>query len=163
VVSKCTVFESVTGIENTGSTTTTNTIIDNTIVNCSGSGITFVAGLTARQITTGNHITGCGGFGINWNGAVCPKMISHNRFRDNLSGDVSGGGDWVEGSSFGNITSDDTDADDFTDSANDNYSLLVTAPAVTAGLGYRNPIGAHGAGSFGSSGGPSETSHTFIG
>ena len=152
---KNTIFECTTGIAVTVTTAIVQ-IIDNTIVNCTGEGIDIVTATTAQSRIKGNHITGCGGYGIDYNTSTCPKDLGHNRFRDNTSGNINGGGDWEEGTSISNVTSDDTDADDFTDQANDNYALKTTSPAITAGVGYRNPIGASGAGSFpaGGGGGP---------
>jgi hypothetical protein len=149
---KNTIYECTTGIAVTAISAILK-ILDNTIVNCTGDGIDVAAANTAHHKIKGNHITGSGGYGIDFNGATSPKELGHNRFRDNTSGNINGGGDWEEGTSVSNITSDDTDATDFTDQANDNYSLLTTAAAITAGVGYRNPIGASGAGSFGSGGG----------
>ena len=151
---KNTIYECTTGIAVT-LTTASVTILDNTIVNCTGDGIDIVTATTAHQRIKGNHITGSGGYAIDYNTSTSPKDLGHNRFRDNTSGNINGGGDWEEGVSVSNVTSDDTDALDFTDQGNDNYSLLTTAAAITAGVGYRNPIGASGAGSFGSGSGGS--------
>lgn len=149
---KNTIYGCVNGIHVDSSSASPN-ILDNTIVNCTGDGILLTTGTTETITIMGNHITGNGGYGINYQTSTCVKKLGFNRFRDNTSGSISGGGDWEEGTSVNNVTSDDTDETDFADQANDNYSLLNTAPAITAGVGYRNPIGAHGASSFGGSGG----------
>lgn len=147
-----TIYESAIGIQIDATNAQCN-IINNTIANCTGDGIQFTTGTTTAVTIIGNHITGSGGYGINYQTSTCVKQLGGNRFRDNTSGPINGGGDWEEGTSINNVTSDDTDAIDFADQANDNYSLLNTAPAITAGVGYRNPIGAHGASSFGAGGG----------
>lgn len=152
-----TIYECTDGISFT-STTATVTFTNNTIVNCTGDGIDIISTATGSIRVIGNHITGSGGYGVNLNAAVCEKMFGWNRFRDNSSGNISVTDDWVEATSVLNITSDPgggsvaaNDALEFTGPSNDNYSLLTTAAAVVAGVGYRNPIGAHGPGSFGSS------------
>ena len=147
-----TLYESVNGIAVTA-TNVRVVIIGNTIVNNTGDGIDIVTSTTVPHVIIGNHITGNGGWGIDFNTSTCQKILGWNRFRDNTSGAVNGGGDWETGTSVFNVTSDDTDAIDFTDQANDDYSLLNNAPAILSGIGYRNPIGAHGAGSFSVSGG----------
>ena len=142
-VTKCTIYESTTGIASTSNLIAT----DNTIVNCTGNGIDIGTGNTNVCRIVNNHITGCV-YAIELNTTGAGNHIAHNRFRDNTSGDIHGGGNWEEGTSVHNVTSDDTDATDFTSQSTGDYSLLVTAAAVTAGTGYRNAIGAHGPGSF---------------
>jgi len=147
----CTAYESVIGIElvTTGGTGTQFSVINNTVANCSGNGIDIAsASISGCSRVCGNHVTGNGGFGIDFNASVSVKHMGKNRFRDNTSGATSGSDDYETATSVLNVTSDDTDALDFTDQANDNYTLLTTAAAITAGVGYKNPIGAHGAGSF---------------
>lgn len=120
------------------------TIISNTIANCSGDGINIITASTGFHTIVGNHITGNGGYGINFNTSTCVKLLGFNRFRDNTSGNVSGGGEWEEGTSQANVTSDDTDADDFTDATTDDYSLVAGAPATSKNVGYLIDIGANG-------------------
>tara|TARA_R110000868_G_scaffold63328_1_gene191300 strand:+ start:28 stop:1185 length:1158 start_codon:yes stop_codon:yes gene_type:complete len=147
----CTIFESTIGVAIAASQTLV--VINTTIANCTGDGIDVAAAVILPIRIINCHITGNGGYGVDWNAATCAKTTINNRFRDNTSGDQSVTDDWIEGTSVRNVTSNDTDGDDFTNQGADDYSLLVTAPAIVAGIGYRNPIGAHGAGSFGSGGG----------
>lgn len=116
----------------------------NTIVNCSGDGIDIITSSTQLHTIQNNHITGCGGWGIDFNTSTCQKRLGFNRFRDNTSGNVNGGGDWEEGTSLANIATDDTDAVDFTDQSTDDYSLKAGAPATSKGIGYLVDIGANG-------------------
>lgn len=146
-----TIYESSIGILTTV-TAGTYILINNTIVNCSSDGIQFVTATTALQIVMGNHITGCGGYGVNFQTSTCPKVLHNNRFRDNTSGNINGDGDWGLGTNQLNITSDDTDALDFTDQAADDYSLKTGAAGARRGLSYLSNIGSEGT-PAGSSGG----------
>jgi hypothetical protein len=150
-ISHNTIYESGIGIATT-STTTAHSIQHNTIANCSGAGIEIVTATTVIQTITGNHITGNGGAGINFNTSTCPKVLINNRFRDNSGGAIAGDGDWGLGTNQLNITSDDTDATDFTDQSTDDYSLRNTAAGAGSGLSYLLNIGAEGT-PAGSSGG----------
>lgn len=119
-------------------------IIGNTIANCTGDGIDIVTSTTALVKIVGNHITGCGGYGIDFNASTCSKVLINNRFRDNTSGDINGGGDYQTATNVLNQTSDDTDALDFTSQSTDDYSLLATAAGARRGLSYLQNIGANG-------------------
>jgi hypothetical protein len=143
------------GIVKTG-TTAAPRITGNTITGCSVDGIDIVTSSTARCVITGNHITGCGGYGIDFNTSTCVKFLAANRFRDNTSGNINGGGDYETATSLMHITSDDTDADDFTNSGSGVYALKTTAAGFQKGLGYLNNIGAVGSPNTGggSGGGP---------
>jgi hypothetical protein len=138
-----TVYDSAIGIR-TLNTTARAEILSNTIVNCTGDGIDIVTATTAQIRITGNHITGCGGYGIDFNTSTCPKILINNRFRDNTSGNVNGGGDYETATSILNQTADDTDALDFTDHTTDDYSLKSTAAGYHTGLGWYQNIGANG-------------------
>lgn len=138
-----TIYECTTGIA-TDNTSSQPIITDNTIVNCTGDGIDIITSSVLPHTITGNHITGCGGYAIDFNTSTCQKRFGHNRFRDNTSGNINGGGDWEEGTSVANVTSDDTDSLDFTDASTDDYSLKAGAAATSKGIGYLIDIGAHG-------------------
>jgi len=126
---------------------------DNTIVGAAGDGIDIVTGTTVRCTIIGNHITGCGGYGIDFNTSTCVKILAANRFRDNTSGSVNGGGDYETATSWMRITSDDSDADDFADSGSGIYSLKSTAAGYQKSLGFLNNIGAAGSTVSGGGGG----------
>lgn len=143
-VQGCTLYESGIGINCDLNSSNNNRIFGNTIVNNTGDGIDVATGTTGAMHISGNHITGNGGYGIDFNTSTCVKMLGFNRMRDNSSGDINGGGDWEEGTSLANITSDDTDAIDYVDQANDNYLLKSAAPAATGAPGYRVPMGGNG-------------------
>lgn len=148
-----TIFESGIGIATT-SATVTHCLLNNTIVNCSGDGINILTSTTGIQTIIGNHITGSGGYGINFNTSTCPKLLINNRFRDNTSGNINGDGDWGLGTNQLNITSDDTDALDFTDQSTDDYSLKSSAAGARRGLSYLTNIGAEGTPASSGGGGP---------
>lgn len=138
-----TIYESAIGIK-TLTTGARAEITGNTIVNCTGDGIDVITSTTAQVRIINNHITGCGGYGIDFNTSTCPKILIANRFRDNTSGNVNGGGDYETATSILNQTADDTDALDFTDQSTDDYSLKSTAAGYHTGLGWYQNIGANG-------------------
>jgi hypothetical protein len=125
----------------------------NTIVNCAGDGIDIVTSSTAQCNIYCNHITGCGGWGIDFNTSTCQKYLFNNRFRDNTSGSINGDGDYGTSSNWLNVTSDDTDALDFTSQGSNDYSLKAGAAATSRGIGYLVDIGANGSPVVSSSGG----------
>lgn len=117
----------------------------NTIVNVSGNGIDFPSASTSRYYLIGNHITGCAGYGINLNSGVIDSCIMMNRFRDNVSGNVSFTNDWTEATRIFEVTTDTSDSLEFVDSLADNFALNSTAPGFQKALllQYMN-IGANG-------------------
>lgn len=138
------IYDCTTGIT-TDNTSSIPVIVNNTIANCSGDGIDIITGSTGMVTIRGNHITGCGGYGIDFNTSTCIKRLGYNRFRDNASGNINGGGDWEEGTSVQNVTTDTGgDEQDFVDEASGDYSLIATAPAVNKATGYLTNIGANG-------------------
>jgi len=153
-----TIYECTVGIATTD-TASAPLILNNTIVNCTGNGIDIITGTTGLTTIIGNSITGCGGYGIDFNSSTCVKRLGYNRFRDNTSGDINGGGDWEEGTSILNVTTDSgstatNDAIDFTDVSNDDYSLKAGAPQTSKGIGHLIDIGAHGSPVVIAGGGP---------
>lgn len=118
-------------------------IYSNTLVNCVN-GIEFLTGGTAAQSILGNHITGCSGWGIQFNTATNAKFLGMNRFRDNFLGNISADGDWPAATSFRDVISNDTDADDFIDAGSGNYGLKSTAPGAKKSFGQLLDIGATG-------------------
>lgn len=140
----CTIYECGTHGVATDNVPSNPIIMDNTIVNCSSNGIDIIASSTAIHVITGNHITGCGGYGIEFNASTCVKTLGWNRFRDNTSGNINGTDDWTEDTICIQITSDDSDADDFTDQTTDDYSLKSTAAGHFKNIGYLKNIGANG-------------------
>lgn len=148
------IYDCTTGIA-TDNTSSIPLILNNTIVNCSGDGVSIITSSTGMVTIRGNHITGCGGYGINFNTSTCVKRLGYNRFRDNTSGNVNGGGDWEEGTSVQNITTDTGgDEQDFVDESSGDYSLIATAPGVNNSTGYLINIGADGTPQSSGGGGP---------
>lgn len=137
-------YGSARGLVN-DATTTAATYLQNTIYGMTGDGIDIVTSATARQTIVGNHITDCGGWGIDFNTSTCVKHLAMNRFRDNASGDVNGGGDWQTGGNWRNVTADTGGAEtDYVDAANLTFALVATAPGIGGGPGSHQDIGACG-------------------
>jgi hypothetical protein len=136
----------------------------NTIVNPSGDGIDFPSASTARVTLIGNHITGCGGYGIDLNTSTIDKIIYGNRFRNNTSGNLNATDDWTSVTNIFELTTTGTDSTDFVDSGANNFALLDTAPAFQKALfaHYLN-IGANGSPFSGGGGGGGEHSYVTIG
>lgn len=110
-------------------------VVNNTIVNCTSDGIELITGTTGSLLAINNHITGNGAWGIEFNTSTCMKILGRNRFRDNTSGEVNGGGDWEEGAGLDNITTDSDDPTEFVDSSTDDYRLSSAALAFGLGIG----------------------------
>lgn len=149
------------GINKT-STSNRVSILNNTISNCSIDGINIGSSHTPRILLIGNHITGCARYGVNLNTPATHLFINTNRFRDNGSGNFNITDNYLQANDYGNIISDDTDADDFVSVASGNYSLKATASGVNKGLGFLKNIG--GAGTLASTGvaGGGTTNYYFI-
>jgi hypothetical protein len=139
-----TVYRCTTGIHSDN--TSGNALIENnTIVNCTGDGIDILTGTTGRQCIVGNTITDCGGYAIDFNTSTCVKLVSYNRIRDCTSGAVNGGGDWNDGTNVVIVTTDTGGPEtDYTDQANDDYTLIAAAPGISKAPGHLIDLGAHG-------------------
>lgn len=145
LVAHCTAYESARGISQ-DSTTAAAILIYNTVYGNSGDGIDVVTSTTARQTIIGNCITDNGGYGIDFNTSTCVKVISHERYRDNTSGDINGGGDWKSGTDIAPVTVDTGGAGtDYQAAAGAaDMGLVFTSPCLNAGPGYLTPAGATG-------------------
>jgi hypothetical protein len=143
-VAHCTIFDCGTDGIQVDSSTALPCIIYNTIYDCTADGINVISTTPDPQRIIGNHITDCGGYGIDFTTAVCPAFLAFNRFRDNASGNTNGAADWVTGMNQAVVTTDTGDATtDFT-SPGSNFELIAAAPGVNVGPGYKNNIGANG-------------------
>jgi hypothetical protein len=126
----------------TNTTTTSGIIWSNTIANISGDGINIVTGTTAQSLIGMNMITDCGGYGVNMVSTSSPGQIIHNRFRDNTSGNVGNASAEVLALMLGNVTSGNGTTD-YVNAAGGDYTLLLSSPAVAAGLLYPTSMGAY--------------------
>lgn len=162
VVSSNTIYDcTTTGIALTG--VNAYTIIScNTITACGGDGIDVVTGTTITHIIANNIITDNGGYGVDFNNAAVASVLTNNRYRDNTSGSINLGTDWVTATNYDAVTTDTGGPEtDYVDAASDDYNLIATSPAVNAGLPFSASIGALQRDQSGSGGG--ETSTVFIG
>lgn len=124
-------------------------ILYNTICKKTGSGtfdaINVATGLTYHHVFVGNHITDHGGtaYGINMVSTSNAAFLAFNRTRDNTSGAIGNGGDWITATTLGHVTTDTGGPEtDYTDNATNNFSLISAAPAKGAGLPAYLDIGA---------------------
>lgn len=138
------VFLNATGSHITVTSTSGNcTITDNTFVKGDADGINIITGATMMQFICDNILTDNGGFGINMVSTSNAGFIAHNRTRDNTSGGIGNGGDWITATSYGEVTTDGGGPEtDYVDESTDNYNLVDSSPAVAAGLPYPAAIGA---------------------
>ena len=124
-------------------------ILYNTICKKTGSGtfdaINFATGLTYHHVVIGNHITDHGGtaYAINMTSTSNAAFLAFNRTRDNTSGAIGNGGDWITATTLGHVTTDTGGPEtDYTDNSTNNFSLISAAPAKGAGLPAYLDIGA---------------------
>ena len=117
--------------------------IGNTISGCTD-GINIIIGnnVAGTQIIN-NCITDNSGFGINMVSASNSGVLNGNRTRDNASGAINSGTDWVNASNWLSVTTDTGGAtSDYLDPANGDFSLIKSSPASFSGVPAGNSIGA---------------------
>ena len=137
-------------------------IVFNTCVSGSGDGIDIVSGTTGLQCIIGNMITDNGGYGVDLNNAAVAAFIAYNRTRDNTSGAINLGTDWVSATSYGEVTTDTGGAStDYVDAGSNDYRLIAASPATSAAQPASASIGALQRDQTGSGGGA--TSFAYIG
>lgn len=105
-------------------------VMANTIYGCTNNGIEVAAGNTAATRIFGNHITDCGGYGIDGNGATAMIYVSRARTRDNVTAAHLLDAEWTD-AVYGEVTTDTGGATtDFEDPAADppDLRLIRTAP-----------------------------------
>ncbi len=107
---------------------------NNTIINCGSDGFQAqgTVGQNSPQAVTGNYISGCGGFGINYNASGF-VLASDNRLRDNASGNFNGLGNWP--TNLGNYTTDSNDATEFVNSGAGDYRIKAGSAIYGSGYG----------------------------
>jgi hypothetical protein len=139
-------------------------IVGNTITAAAGDGIDVVTGNTALQCIVGNIITDNGGYGIDLNNAAAGAFLAYNRTRDNTSGAINLGTDWVTATSYGHVTTDTGGAEtDYVDAGTNDYRLIAASPAVNAYAPINASIGAPQRDQSGAGGAATESSHAFVG
>lgn len=115
----------------------------NTVVGGTGDGIDIVTGTTGLQCIIGNMLTDNGGYGLDMVSAANAAFVAYNRTRDNTSGAINSGTDWVAATSYGNVTTDTGGAEtDYTDSGSNDYRLIAASPATSAAQPASASIGA---------------------
>lgn len=118
-------------------------LLNNTIVGCTGDGIDMPNSTTVQTVLVGNMLTDNGGYGINLNNAACAAFLAYNRTRDNTSGPINLGTDWVSATNYNHVTTDTGGAStDYTASGSNDYSLIAASPATSAGIPAYSSIGA---------------------
>lgn len=123
-----------------GSSASTYTLLYNT---CPTGAALIQVGNTAHtglHCLVGNLLCNSGGYAIDslYAGtANLAGLFAYNRFRDNTSGSINGFADWAAATSFGHVTTDDTDANEFIDLANGDLRLAKPSLCRRAGgAGY---------------------------
>jgi hypothetical protein len=164
-IADCTIFD-ISGTGGVGiyanSASSSMAIIGNTIVGCTSDGIILSGTNTSQQLIVNNCITDNGGYGINMVSAAASGVIASNRMRDNTSGSINLGTDWVAATSYGQSATDTgttgTTATDYVNYAGKNYNLIPTSPATSAGFPLYRSIGAL---QLSQTGGSSSSSSSF--
>lgn len=132
-------------------TSANNDVINCTIAGWARDGIRAISGVTTSILYFNNLITDNTAWGINYQGSL-PQVIhsfKNNRFRNNGSGNIAVNSNHAEMLELGSVT---TAGSDYVDSANGDFSLLSTSPAVNAGFRPNVSIGALQRSQTGSSG-----------
>lgn len=128
------IFASTTNHIKVGSAGAPITILFNTLVGATSTGILMTTGSTNLSAIVGNMITDNGAYGMNWVSAAGAGLFANNRFRDNTSGDVNLGTDWRAAATYGEVTTDTGGPEtDYTNSGAGDYTLISASPAKAAG------------------------------
>jgi hypothetical protein len=120
-----------------------HTILLNTLVGASSTGILMTTGSTNLSVFIGNMITDNGAYGLNWVSAAGAGLNAYNRYRDNTSGNINLGTDWTTATSYANVTTDTGGPEtDYIDQSTGDYRLISASPAKAAGWFPYMDIGA---------------------
>ncbi len=115
---------------------------NNTIVGCTGAGISILTGTTTLQRIIGNMITDNTGVAIDMVSTANAGWLGYNRTRDNSSA-IANGGDWITASTFSHVTTDTGGPEtDYVASGSNDYRLIGGSPARGAGFYPYQDIGA---------------------
>lgn len=138
------IYNSLIGIDMQSSASQVNTIYRNTITGCSSNGIKETIFITSSLPIMNNMITDNAGFGIDAGSTTNCVFVLYNRFRDNVMGNVTNSTDFVTAlTAWGNVTTDTGGAEtDYVAAGSQDYRLISTSPAITAGIPQFSDIGA---------------------
>lgn len=117
----------------------------NTIAGSTGDGINIVTANTQLQCAIGNLVTDGSAYGINVVSASNAIFLAYNRTRDNTSGAINSGTNWVAATNYGAVTTDTGGPEtDYVSagSTNFNYNLIAASPATSSGKPASASIGA---------------------
>ncbi len=129
----------------------------NTVVGCSDA-INIITGTTTLQCIGMNMLTDNSAYGINMVSADNAGFLAYNRTRDNNSGAINLGTNWVAATNYGAVTTDGAAGSDYVDFGSDNLQLIFASPAVKAG---KPAFGSMGAYQFEATAGGGQTSYGY--
>lgn len=109
-------------------------IFENTLANIAGAAINITTGTTGSVFVLNNRVTDCGTYGYFCADATNIHFDGYNRYDRNTTANSSGGADWTTASTWANNTTSAIDADEYTDSASNDYSLVAAAPGIGTGI-----------------------------
>jgi hypothetical protein len=135
------------------STSVTSTIIGNTFAGNGSDGIKLVSGATLLSVIMNNITTDNAGDGLDVSATTTPVFAAYIRTRDNTTGGVANGGDWITATNYSQVTTDN----DFT-----LKTSATQSPALEAGINYKTSIGAFQSDQSAVAGGGGEHSSTFV-
>lgn len=137
------IFASATNHIKATNAAATPTILYNTLVGATGTGILMTTGSTSLSAIIGNMITDIGAYGLDWVSAAGAAVTGYNRWRDTTSGDVNLGTDWRTATAYADVTTDTGGPEtDYTNSGTDDYTLISASPAKAVGWPKYLDIGA---------------------
>lgn len=118
-------------------------VIGCTFYGNAGDGIKCLTGTTGLGLIANNIITDNGGYGINLIDVNNGFVLYGNRTRNNTSGAINGGTDWVNASNWQSVTTDTGGASsDYLDPINGDFLLIRSSPAAFAGVPRTKSFGA---------------------
>ena len=117
-------------------------IVGNTIYGCTD-GVNIISANVASPVVIANNcITDNSGYGINIVSAANACVLYGNRTRDNASGAINSGTDWVNASNWLSVTTDTGGAStDYVDAAGGDWRLISASPAAGAGVPKSKSMG----------------------
>jgi hypothetical protein len=131
----CTIYDSTIGISLITTAGVVTEIIGNTIYSNSDDGISLYDAMTATVIIVNNMITDNGAYGIDCSDTDVAAVLAYNRFRDNFSGAINSGTDWVAATSWGHVTTDTGGVEtDYVAAGSLDLRLISASPAKGAGV-----------------------------
>lgn len=118
-------------------------VFGNTVTGCTDGINVITANVGGVMVIANNCITDNSGYGINIVSASNAALLYGNRTRDNASGAINSGTDWVNASNWQSVTTDTGGAtSDYLNPTSNDYSLIKSSPASFSGVPAGNSIGA---------------------